>query len=86
MSEFDPDKDAVNKAKHGISLAEWNRFDPVVTYQDDRFDYGEVRHRAYGYIDGRPYCFVFTIRNGIVRPISLRRARAKEMKRYAPPR
>jgi hypothetical protein len=55
-----------------------------VTFVDDRHDYGEIRYRAYGSIDGRTYCLTFTDRDGKVRPISLRRAHAKEMKRYAP--
>jgi uncharacterized DUF497 family protein len=45
-----------------------------VTFVDDRRDYGEIRHLAYGYIDGVAYCLAFTSRNGQVRPISLRRA------------
>jgi uncharacterized DUF497 family protein len=47
-------------------------------------DYGEVRYRAWGHIDGKAYYLAFTVRDGIVRPISLRRAHAKEMKRHAP--
>jgi uncharacterized protein len=53
-----------------------------VAFVDDRYDYGEVRYRAYGYIDGVAYCSAFTSRNGKVRPISLRRVHTKEMKRY----
>jgi uncharacterized DUF497 family protein len=55
-----------------------------VTFVDDRHEYGEIRYRAYGLIDGLAYCLTFTERNEQVRPISLRRAHAKEMKRYAP--
>jgi uncharacterized protein len=51
---------------------------------DNRFEYGEPRYRGYGLIDGLAYCLVFTIRDGQYRPISLRRAHAKEMKRHAP--
>ena len=51
---------------------------------DDRFDYGESRYLAYGVIDDAAYCLVFTIRNGRYRPISLRQAHAKEMRRHAP--
>jgi hypothetical protein len=29
---------------------------------DDRYDYGEVRYRAYGFIDGVAYCLTFTAR------------------------
>jgi uncharacterized protein len=84
MDDFDPAKDAFNREKHGLSLARWIDLDIITTYVDDRHDYGEVRYRAYGLIDGLAYCLTFTERNERVRPISLRRAHAKEMKRYAP--
>jgi uncharacterized DUF497 family protein len=37
-----------------------------------------------GHIDGVAYYLAFTIRDRKVRPISLRRAHAKEMKRHVP--
>ena len=84
MSDFDPAKEAVNLAKHRVSLAQWVDLEDFTIVPDDRFDYGESRYRAYGYIDGAAYCLVFTIRNERYLPISLRRAHAKEMRRYAP--
>jgi uncharacterized DUF497 family protein len=84
MSEFDPVKEAINLAKHRISLARWVDLVIFAIVRDDRFDYGEPRYRAYGLLDGLPHCLVFTIRDGAYRPISLRRAHAKELKRYAP--
>ena len=84
MDDFDPVKDVVNQEKHGVSLARWVDLDIITTYVDDRHDYGEIRYRAYGLIDGLSYCLTFTERDKRVRPISLRRAHAKEMKRYAP--
>jgi uncharacterized DUF497 family protein len=84
MADFDPAKEAINLSKHGVSLARWVDLDIKVTFVDDRYDYGEIRYRAYGFIGGVAYCLVFTGRNGQVRPISLRRAHAKEMRRYAP--
>jgi uncharacterized DUF497 family protein len=82
--DFDPAKDAINLSKHGVSLARWVDLDMKVTFIDDRRDYGEIRYRAYGFIDGQAYYLAFTNRNGRVRPISLRRAHAKEMRRYVP--
>jgi uncharacterized DUF497 family protein len=79
---FDPKKDASNIARHGISLARATEMVIARFRTDDRFDYGEVRYRAWGHIDGVAHCLVYTIRDGKVRPISLRRAHAKEMKRY----
>ena len=84
MVDFDPAKEAINLSKHGVSLARSVDLDIAVAFVDDRYDYGEVRYRAYGYIDGVAYCLALTSRNGKVRPISLRRVHTKEMKRYVP--
>ena len=84
MADFDPAKEAINLSKHRVSLARWVDLDIKVTFVDDRHDYGEVRYRAYGYIDGVAYCLAFTDRGGKVRPISLRRMHAKETRRYVP--
>lgn len=84
MDDFDPAKDARNLSKHGVSLSRWVDLDIKKTIVDDRRDYGEVRYRAYGYIDGVAYCLAFASRSGRVRPISLRRAHTKEMRRYVP--
>jgi uncharacterized protein len=81
--EFDPEKDARNQAKHGLSLADFSGFDadPVVV-ADDRRDYGEERFRAFGMVDGKPHSIAFTVRGNAMRLISFRRAHAKELKRY----
>ena len=78
--EFDPAKDAANIAKHGISLARAADLDILAYVADDRFE--EPRFRLYGNIDGRAYCVAGTERDGVVRVISVRRAHAKEMRRY----
>lgn len=81
--EFDPAKDAANIAKHGLSLGEFEGFDaePVVLV-DDRYDYGEVRFRAFGRVRGEGRCLVYTECDGSLRLISYRPAREKEMRRY----
>lgn len=79
---FDSAKNAANIEKHGISLQRAVDLDIVWVIEDDRFDYGEVRYRAFGFIDDEAYCLAFTIRNASVRAISLRRAGEKEMERY----
>lgn len=78
--EFDPVKDASNIAKHGISLARAADLEDAIVVEDHRFE--ERRFRIYGWIDGAAYCAAVTLRGTAVRVISLRRARAKEMKRY----
>ncbi|WP_316207250.1 BrnT family toxin [Bradyrhizobium sp. SZCCHNR3118] len=79
---FDPAKDAKNIAKHEVSFDRVADFVEEAVLVDDRFDYGETRYRAWGHIDGVAHCLVFTFRDGEMRPISLRRAHKKEMKRY----
>ena len=82
--EFDPAKDDTNIAKHGISLARAEDMSVLAIIEDDRHPYGETRYRAFGMIDGMAHCLVFTERSGVLRAISLRRAHAREMKRYVP--
>lgn len=79
---FDPAKDAANVAKHGISLARTSDFEPDVMFLDERRDYGEMRYRAVGRIDGVPHFLVFTMSPTTIRAISLRRAHMKEYRRY----
>jgi len=81
---FDPAKDATNIKDRGISLARVADMVPVAVVEDDRKDYGEIRQRVFGYIDGVGYCAVITERGEDTRVISLRRARSKEIKRYVP--
>lgn len=80
--EFDPEKDALNIAKHGVSLSRAVDLEILAFIEDDRGEYGETRFRAWGLIDGNAYCLAFTHRDDNVRAISLRRAHKKEMDRY----
>ena len=82
--EFDAAKDAANIAKHGVSLADAAGLDllAAAVFVDDRRDYGEIRFRAFGRIDGQGFCLAFTVRDIIVRPISFRRAHEKEMRKH----
>jgi len=82
MIEFDEAKDRANRAKHGISLARAAEMELDLILIDDREDYGELRYRAFGFIDGEAHCLAFTSRSGRIRAISLRRAHMKEMRRY----
>ncbi len=85
MIEFDPAKDAVNRAKHGISLAAAAELlqGPILVIKDDRRDYTEDRWLAIGSIRGDIYACVYTERAGWQRIISLRPANRKERRRYA---
>ena len=81
---FDPDKDAFNRRKHGLSLSDAERmdFDTAVYRPDERYDYGEDRTRALGLIDGRLHMLVFTMRGDMLRAISLRKVNPREVNRY----
>ena len=81
--EFDPAKDAANIAKHGVSLALGASMDmeSAVIDPDARREYGEERLNALGMIGDRLYAMTFTVRS-VVRIINLRKANARERKRY----
>jgi len=59
--EFDPVKNAKNKEKHGISLAEAKGFEfgTAIIIVDDRQEYDETRYIAYGYIADRLHVLVW---------------------------
>jgi len=83
--EYDPGKDAINRRKHGMSLALADRFewDSAKIEEDQRFDYGERRFKATGYIGLRLYVMIFCPRDTLTRIISLRKANKREEKTYA---
>lgn len=84
--EWDELKAASNHAKHGVSfdivrVLDWS--DAIIRL-DVRWGYGERRWRAL-HIDGAgtPYVVVFTERGGRYRIISVRRAHAREVRKWA---
>lgn len=86
---FDPVKDAVNQAKHGVSLAEASAFEwaGALVWPDTRRQYGELRMVALGYIGLRIMAVVYVDRPPGKpterRIISLRKANSREVNRYA---
>jgi uncharacterized DUF497 family protein len=82
--EWDEDKDARNRAKHGLSFdaiydAEW---DQACVLIDDRRDYGEERRLAYLPMNGRLYAVIYVMRGEVRRIISLRKANVREVAYY----
>ena len=83
--EFDPDKDAANLEKHGVSLRFGARvFDdvdvliiPTVRAADE-----EERFKAIGEVDGDLWTAVHVYRGDKVRFISVRRSNAGEQRAY----
>lgn len=81
---YDPNKDAANQQKHGVSLAEAAQieWDTALERLDDRNDYGEDRYTTLGAIGNRLYCVVYVEREGKRRIISLRKANKREVTKY----
>lgn len=81
--EFDPSKSASNKDKHGIDFDEAQAlWDDDKRIEEDTQFVGELRHLATGRIGKRFWTAVFTLREGRVRLISVRRARDDEVQQY----
>lgn len=81
---FDSAKDALNQAKHGLSLVDAKSIDweTLWAMEDIRHDYGETRMIGYALIGTRLHCVVFTDRSNVRRIISLRKANKKEVQNY----
>lgn len=81
---FDPAKDAANRAKHGVSLVDAERFEfeTALVAIDNRADYGERREIAIGFVGSRLHVMVFTLREEACRVISLRKANSREVRFY----
>jgi uncharacterized protein len=75
--DFDPKKNARNVAQRGLSFERVAEIDLLAAHTliDDRRDYGEVRYRAFGQLDGRLHAVVYTETDAGIRVISLRRAK-----------
>ena len=83
--EFDPEKDAANLKKHGVSISEGDGVlnDPLaITVEDDSAE-GEQRFVTIGMnLFGSLMVVVYTPRGSKVRIISVRRADPKERRAY----
>jgi uncharacterized DUF497 family protein len=81
--EYDPNKSATNKEKHGIDFEEAKEL-----WNDDKRTMAPVpnatepRHLVTGVIDNKHWTAVVTERNGNMRLISVRWAREKEVTNY----
>ena len=82
--EFDPAKDAVNQAKHGVSLSMASELDweAALVWVDQRLEYGETRMIALAPRAEILYYVAFVDRGELRRVISLRRANRREVKHY----
>jgi uncharacterized DUF497 family protein len=82
--EWDTAKDARTMQERGFGFDDATRIfsGRVVTWEDDRRDYGEQRFRAVGETEGDILHVVYTWRGDVMRIISLRRANRKEIRRW----
>ncbi len=78
--EWDDAKSAANRHSRGFGFAYAAGIflGPTLEATDGRHDYGELRIRAIGAVDGEVLLVVFTDRGEIRRIISARRANRKE--------
>jgi uncharacterized DUF497 family protein len=81
--EWDEAKNASNFAKHGLRFedAKWVLSSPAsITFEDDRFDYGELRLVTMGLLEGRLVVIAHTPRGRVTRIISMRKGNRREEK------
>ena len=82
--DFDPAKNEWNIRQRGLTFERVANFDfkTAVFSVDARRDYGEIRRRALGLLDGRLYALVFVETADGIRVISFRKANKREVHRY----
>ena len=85
MYEWNESKNQANIGKHGVSFEVAQRIFEgfVISYPDERIDYGEVRTRTIGKVEG-VVCLavIHTDRHDMIRLISARRANREERRAY----
>ena len=83
--EFDGAKDAINRDKHGVSLAFGERVfgdaDRIVIASHRPID-GEDRFKVVGAVQGKLWTAVYVMRGEIVRFVSVRRSNNGEERAY----
>lgn len=83
--EWDAEKAARNFDKHGVLFKHAARvfLDPARTDAGDvRRDYGEERRIVFGKIEGQIFAVAYTLRSGMIRLISARKANDRERMKY----
>jgi len=82
--KWDQAKNSSNFVKHGLRFedAEQVFSGPCVTFEDDRFDYGEVRLITLGMLAGRLVVIAHAPREEESRIISMRKGNRSEQEIY----
>ena len=78
--EWDENKRIANIARHKVDFISAVDFqwDTALETVDDRFDYGEERWVALGFIGNKLHVMVYNFRSQNIRIISLRKANKRE--------
>lgn len=81
---YDPIKNQKNIDERQLSFDQAVNFDflNAKIAIDERFDYGETRYIAVGFLGGRLHILVFTPTPDGIRVISFRKANKREIKAY----
>ena len=82
--ECDKAKNRSNFAKHGLNFGDAEKVfsGPCVTFEDDRFDYGEERLVTLGLLAGRVVVIAHAPRDEGTRIISMRKGNRREQQIY----
>lgn len=78
--EWDEAKNRTNFVKHGLRFEDEELVfsGPCVTFEDDRFNYGEQRLITLGLLTGRVVVIAHAPRNDVTRIISMRKGNRRE--------
>ena len=82
---YDPEKKATNLKKHGLDFDDARgviESAKTVTFEDQRFDYGEARYFTLGLLQDVVVIIVTAETNKTIRVISMRKADKHEQKIY----
>ena len=85
MVTYDEAKRKINLKKHGIDFVGCEAIfsSPVVSWEDDRDDYGEQRINTLGFLNGVVVHLTYTERGDDLHIISLRKAEKHEIRFFA---
>jgi hypothetical protein len=77
-------KRAINLSKHRLDFTDAPRVfeGPTFTYEDGRFDYGEIRYVTLGLLAGVPVSVAHTESENEIHIISFRKATKREAQHY----
>ena len=82
--EWDEKKRLKNVKKHGIDFVDAEQVFQgfIMTVEDDRFEYGEIRYSTLGHLREWVVKVIHTPRGDTTRIISIRRANARERESF----